>query len=77
MARAAGVSSEELPDKAVEETIALTVNEYGEDLTGQKIPPAYRPSMLVDLDHFRPMEVEAIIGGVIIKARELNVPVPQ
>lgn len=36
----------------------------------------FKPSMLVDLEAGRPMEIEAIVGGVVRKARdyELNVP---
>ncbi|OCH90915.1 hypothetical protein OBBRIDRAFT_562509 [Obba rivulosa] len=37
----------------------------------------FRPSMLVDLDAGRPMEVEAIVGGVLRRARAHGVQTPQ
>lgn len=37
----------------------------------------FRPSMLVDLDNERPMEVEAIVGGVLRRAREKALPTPR
>ncbi|RPD62621.1 hypothetical protein L226DRAFT_532387 [Lentinus tigrinus ALCF2SS1-7] len=37
----------------------------------------FRPSMLVDLDCGRPMEVEAIVGGVLRRARAHSVPTPK
>lgn len=37
----------------------------------------FKPSMLVDLEAGRPMEVEGIIGNVVKKARELNINVPR
>jgi 2-dehydropantoate 2-reductase len=33
--------------------------------------------MLVDLDHGRPMEVEAIVGAVVRAGREAGVPTPR
>ncbi len=37
---------------------------------------AYRPSMLQDYQAGRPLEVEAILGNALRRARGLNVPVP-
>lgn len=36
----------------------------------------YRPSMLIDYQTKQPLEVEAILGEPVRRARELNVPVP-
>ncbi|MDD3118449.1 MAG: 2-dehydropantoate 2-reductase [Victivallales bacterium] len=36
----------------------------------------YKPSMLIDYENGRPMEIEAIIGNVVRTAARLNVPVP-
>lgn len=77
MARAAGVTPDQLPDTAIDETFNVSVKAYAEDPTGKRIPSPFRPSMLVDLDLGRPMEVEAIVGGVIRKAREYGVQTPQ
>lgn len=77
MARATGVSADQLSDSAIDETIQGSKNAYSEDPTGRRVPSPFRPSMLVDLDLGRPMEVEAIVGGVIRKAREFEVETPQ
>ncbi|KLO10230.1 6-phosphogluconate dehydrogenase C-terminal domain-like protein [Schizopora paradoxa] len=77
VARAAGVTPDQLPDTAIDETYAVSYKAYAEDPTGERVPSAFRPSMLVDLDLGRPMEVEAIVGGVIRKARECGVQTPQ
>ncbi|KAJ0415576.1 ketopantoate reductase PanE/ApbA C terminal-domain-containing protein [Aspergillus carlsbadensis] len=37
---------------------------------------AYRPSMLLDLEHGRPMEVDVILGNALAKAREVGVETP-
>jgi len=39
--------------------------------------PAYKTSMLLDYENRRPMEVEAILGTVVKKARAANIPVPR
>lgn len=40
-------------------------------------PIDYKPSMLVDLEANRPIEVEVILGEVVRKAEEVGVPVPR
>ena len=40
-------------------------------------PKDFKPSMLVDLEANRPIEVEVILGEVIRKAAEVGVPVPR
>lgn len=77
VARAAGINSIDLPDSAIDQTITMTHEVYKEDPTGAIVPNPYRPSMLVDLDAGRPMEVEAIVGGVVRKERDLGVSTPQ
>lgn len=37
----------------------------------------FKPSMLVDLEAGRPMEVEAIVGGVLRRAQEAMINVPK
>lgn len=39
-------------------------------------PKDFKPSMLVDLEANRPIEVEVILGEVVRKAAEFDVPVP-
>ena len=38
--------------------------------------PPYKTSMLLDYEHRRPLEVEAILGNVIRNADAKNVPIP-
>ncbi|TBU23735.1 ketopantoate reductase PanE/ApbA C terminal-domain-containing protein [Dichomitus squalens] len=57
---------EELSDAVIDRIIA---NENSKSV--------FRPSMLVDLDYERPMEVEAIVGGVLRRARAKGVPTPK
>ncbi|UDQ98522.1 2-dehydropantoate 2-reductase [Lentisphaerota bacterium WC36G] len=38
--------------------------------------PEYKPSMLIDYECGRPLEIDAIVSNAIIKANELNVDVP-
>jgi len=40
-------------------------------------PKDYKPSMLIDLEANRPIEVEVILGEVVRKAAEVGVPVPR
>lgn len=40
-------------------------------------PSDFKPSMLVDLEANRPIEVEVILGEVVRKAAEVSVPVPR
>ena len=40
-------------------------------------PMDYKPSMLVDLEANRPIEVEVIIGEIVRKAAEVGVSVPR
>ncbi|KAI9147345.1 hypothetical protein HJFPF1_12364 [Paramyrothecium foliicola] len=39
--------------------------------------PGVEPSMMADMRNGRPMEVEAILGGIVAKAREQNVATPR
>jgi 2-dehydropantoate 2-reductase len=74
VARAEGVSPSDLPDKNVDEIFANALQFYGPQLPQ---PSLFKPSMLVDLEHSRPIEVEAIIGGIVRKARDLAVETPR
>ena len=77
VARADGIGEEVLPHAATAETMAGTNSEYMEDPEGKRVPQQFKPSMLVDLEHGRPMEVEVIVGAIVRKAKELGVPIPQ
>ena len=43
----------------------------------QMRPTDFKPSMLVDLEANRPIEVEVILGTVVRKAAEVGVSVPR
>ncbi|KAI0631945.1 ketopantoate reductase PanE/ApbA C terminal-domain-containing protein [Trametes polyzona] len=63
------------PSSAVDEVLADSV--VDEIVDTENHASVFRPSMLVDLDCGRPMEVEAIVGGVLRRARAKNVPTPK
>ncbi|KAL4959578.1 ketopantoate reductase family protein [Aspergillus stella-maris] len=48
------------------------------DWTAYRLPDdcAYKPSMLLDLENGRPMELDVILGNALVKAKELNVDTP-
>ncbi|KAI0712431.1 ketopantoate reductase PanE/ApbA C terminal-domain-containing protein [Earliella scabrosa] len=63
------------PSPAVDETLSdAVIDSIIEHENPQSV---FRPSMLVDLDCGRPMEVEAIVGGVLRRARAKGVPTPR
>lgn len=47
------------------------------DIMRRTKPVDYKPSILVDLEANRPMEVEVILGEIVRKAAEVGVPVPR
>ena len=47
------------------------------DIIRRTKPSDFKPSMLVDLEANRPIEVEVILGEVVRKAAEVSVPVPR
>ncbi|KAG9128436.1 hypothetical protein FRC07_012544 [Ceratobasidium sp. 392] len=72
VARALGYSEQAVPTSLIEQTI--------EDTGGLHRPgkiSTHRPSMLVDIETKRPIEVEVVIGEVVRIGREhgLNIPV--
>ncbi|TFK55378.1 6-phosphogluconate dehydrogenase C-terminal domain-like protein [Heliocybe sulcata] len=83
VARKAGVTPTELPDEAAEPIVKNAIHDYSDvhlksgDNGNGRVPSTFKPSMLVDLEAGRPIEVEPIIGGVIRRARELSVETPR
>lgn len=47
------------------------------DILRRTKPTDFKPSMLVDLEANRPIEVEVILGEIVRKAAEFGVPVPR
>lgn len=65
VARTSGIhTGTSLEDKAVE-------------ILQRTKPNDFKPSMLVDLEAGRPIEVEVILGEIVRKAAEFGVPVPR
>lgn len=65
VARAAGIGTGTLlEDEAV-------------DVIRRTKPNEFKPSMLVDLEAGRPIEVEVILGEIVKKAAEVGVSVPR
>ncbi|CAE7228752.1 unnamed protein product [Rhizoctonia solani] len=71
VARALGYSEHAVPSSLIESTIEDT---GGLHRPGQ--PSTHKPSMLVDMETRRPLEIEAIIGEVIRIGKERGVEVP-
>lgn len=80
VARACGYDEDQLPSSSADEVFDLTYTQAPRFLTDGKQPnlkPDFKPSLLLDLEAQRPMELSPIIGNVILKARQYNVNVPR
>ena len=53
------------------------LEEEAVDIVRRTKPSDFKPSMLVDLEANRPIEVELIFGEIVRKAAEVGVPVPR
>ena len=67
--RAMGFDESALPSEVVESAIESTAQIHKSNIT-------HRPSMLHDLEHSRPMEVEVVVGDLVRNAREHKVDAP-
>ena len=78
-----------LMDQVIDETFAVIATmggstpwrdaaAYRKVFYGQLVPATYnhRPSMLQDLEHHKPTEVEAMVGYVAAQGRKYGVPTP-
>jgi 2-dehydropantoate 2-reductase len=73
VARLIGITEELLPSSAIQETVIVAQSQYDDPSKGKP----FKPSMLVDLESGRPMEVEGIVGGIVRQAKEVGVVVPR
>ena len=73
VARAIGITEELLPTSAVKHTVEFAQEAYSDPTKGKP----FKPSMTVDLEAGRPMEVEGIVGSVVKQAKELGIAVPR
>ncbi|GJJ15976.1 hypothetical protein Clacol_010255 [Clathrus columnatus] len=78
VARALGIQiSDGAIDYAYKETLKEHSEAFGEAANPPFIPAQFKPSMLVDLEAGRPLEIEGIIGTIVKVAKELGVLVPR
>jgi 2-dehydropantoate 2-reductase len=73
VARAIGITEELLPSSSIQDTVKVAQSQYDDPSKGKP----FKPSMLVDLEAGRPMEVEGIVGAVVQQAREVGIVVPR
>jgi len=73
VARAIGITDDLLPSTAPSDTINFAQKSYSDPSRGKP----FKPSMLVDLEAGRPMEIEGIVGSVVKQAKEVGVSVPR
>ncbi|KAF8523351.1 6-phosphogluconate dehydrogenase C-terminal domain-like protein [Hysterangium stoloniferum] len=78
IARAIGL---DIPDSAIQYAKESSFKEYAESVAERADPPFtpvhFKPSMLVDLEAGRPMEIEGILGGVLKEGRKAGVVSPR
>lgn len=90
VARASGISEERLPTSSIDKTLRITLSSTPARVRLQKEPEVFlerdsaaygsrdfRPSILVDLESQRPMELEPIFMNVLRRARRLHVDTPR
>ncbi|VDB97117.1 unnamed protein product [Peniophora sp. CBMAI 1063] len=75
VARAEGVTVGDLSDDAPEAVLKNCLQQYSD--TCNSNPSLFKPSMLVDLEAGRPMEVEPIVGSVVRAGRRHEVRTPK
>ena len=68
--RAMGFDEEAISSSVVDDTISWTA------IIHKRPDSNHRPSMLLDLECGKAMEIEVIVGEVVRKAKELNVNIP-
>ncbi|KAL5483425.1 hypothetical protein ACEPAI_8656 [Sanghuangporus weigelae] len=69
--RAMGLDEDALPSSVIDDTIKSTGNFH------RRPDSKHKPSMLLDCETGRPMEIEVIVGEVLRKAKELGVETPR
>ncbi|KAA1466557.1 6-phosphogluconate dehydrogenase C-terminal domain-like protein [Dentipellis sp. KUC8613] len=75
VARSLGIEEAQLPEQAAEAVIQSCMNLYSDERNEN--PSRFKPSMLVDLEADRPMEIEPIVGAIIRSAAEHGVATPR
>ncbi|TIC09247.1 hypothetical protein E3Q14_03504 [Wallemia mellicola] len=65
----------DLPEETISDSLDMTMKYYG-DIGDYKSEEDFKPSMLIDYEMNRPMEIECILGEVVRMAGMYRVPVP-
>lgn len=79
VARSAGYSEEVFPAASIDETIEMTVNLYAPKSGTPPDDPvlSFKPSILLDLEAGRPMEIVPIFESIVRRAREAAIETPR
>lgn len=65
------------PAQAAEAAEALPASVVADIVNHENPESTFKPSMLVDLEAGRPIELEAIVGGVLKRAKAASVDTPR
>lgn len=82
VARSCGLSESRFPISSVDQALNISlstaqVDGVRDESKGATLAADFKPSILLDLENRRPMELEVIVGNVVSKARENNVETPR
>ncbi|SPO19943.1 uncharacterized protein UTRI_00334_B [Ustilago trichophora] len=82
VARACGLGESRFPIASVDNAITITlatssIPSVNDPTKGGNLAGDFKPSILLDLENGRPMELEPIIGNLVRKARENGVETPR
>lgn len=82
VARSCGIGEDRFPSSAIDKAFELSllsspVKGVHDPSKGASISPDFKPSILLDLENGRPMELEPIIGNIVAKARLTNTDTPR
>ncbi|CCF54010.1 hypothetical protein NDA11_005415 [Ustilago hordei] len=80
--RACGMTEERFPISSVDQALNITlatsdVDGLKDEKNGGRLAADFKPSILLDLQNGRPMELEVIIGTIVRLAREKGVDTPR
>lgn len=82
VARACGLTEARFPIASVDNAISITlatssIPSVNDPTKGGNLAGDFKPSILLDLENGRPMELEPIIGNIVGKARQYGVDTPR
>lgn len=82
VARSCGIGESRFPASSIDNALNITlttspVEGVRDESKGGNLAADFKPSILLDLENGRPMELEVIIGNVVRKARENGVDTPR